>query len=81
MAYALRILKNVGLPCEGITTPGGFGNRALPELAQATAESVRDVFGRRFRTTSGISTTAAKRAWRRASNTRPASTAPIRAAS
>lgn len=44
LAYALEILKNVGLPCEGITTPGGFGNGALPELAQATAESVRDVF-------------------------------------
>jgi hypothetical protein len=44
MAYALRILKAVGLPCEGITTPGGFGNGALPELAQATLESCRDVF-------------------------------------
>ena len=45
MTYALRILKNVGLDCEGITTPGGFGNRVLPELAQATLESCRDVFG------------------------------------
>ncbi len=45
MAYALGILKNVGLRCEGITTPGGFGNRALPQLAQATLQSVRDVFG------------------------------------
>ena len=45
MAYALGILKNVGLDCEGITTPGGFGNRALPELAQATLQSVRNVFG------------------------------------
>ena len=45
LAYALRILKNVGLPCEGITTPGGFGNRARPQLAQATLQSVRDVFG------------------------------------
>ncbi|NQT15692.1 MAG: twin-arginine translocation signal domain-containing protein [Planctomycetes bacterium] len=44
MSYALRILKNVDLPCEGITTPGGFGNRVLPELAQATLESCRDVF-------------------------------------
>lgn len=44
MAYALQILKNVGLPCEGVTTPGGFGNRALPQLAQATLQSVRDVF-------------------------------------
>ena len=26
LAYALRILKNCDLPCEGITTPGGFGN-------------------------------------------------------
>ena len=45
MAYGLRILKNVGLPCQGITTPGGFGIRVLPQLAQATLQSVRDVFG------------------------------------
>jgi hypothetical protein len=44
MTYALRILKNAGLSCEGITTPGGFGNRVLPELAQATLQSCRDVF-------------------------------------
>jgi hypothetical protein len=44
MAYALRILKNAGLECEGITTPGGFGNRALPELAQGTLEACRDVY-------------------------------------
>lgn len=44
LAYALRILKNIDLPCEGVTTPGGFGNRVLPHLAQATFASVRDVF-------------------------------------
>jgi hypothetical protein len=44
LAYSLQILKAVGLPCEGVTTPGGFGARALPELARATQESVRDVF-------------------------------------
>jgi hypothetical protein len=44
MSYALRILKNIGLPCEGITTPGGFGSKARPQLAEATAESLRDVF-------------------------------------
>ena len=44
MAYALRILHNVELPCEGITTPGGFGTRALPELSQATLEACRDVY-------------------------------------
>jgi hypothetical protein len=44
MAYALRILKNVGLECEGITTPGGFGGQNRENLAKATLESCRDVF-------------------------------------
>ena len=44
MAYALRILKNVDFRCEGITTPGGFGNQSLPQLAQGTLEACRDVF-------------------------------------
>ena len=44
MAYALRILKAVGLPCEGITTPGGFGNMVMPALSQATLQSVRAVY-------------------------------------
>ncbi|MBI4903056.1 MAG: hypothetical protein HY820_05435 [Acidobacteria bacterium] len=44
MSYALRILRNVELPCEGITTPGGFAGRVLPALAQATLQSCRDVF-------------------------------------
>lgn len=44
-AYALQILKNIDLPCEGLTTPGGYGNKVLPQLSQATFESVRDVFG------------------------------------
>lgn len=45
IVYALRILRNVDLPCEGITTPGGFGSRARPQLAQATLLACRDVFG------------------------------------
>ena len=44
MGYALRVLKNVGLPCEGITTPGGFGSGVPAELAQATLQACRDVF-------------------------------------
>jgi hypothetical protein len=44
LSYALKILKNAGLTCEGITTPGGFGNRALPELAQGALQACRDVF-------------------------------------
>lgn len=45
LAYALRILKNCDLPCEGITTPGGFGNRVKDKLPQAVFEAVRDVYG------------------------------------
>lgn len=45
LGYALTILKNVGLPCEGITTPGGFGGRVKAELSQAVFQSVRSVFG------------------------------------
>jgi hypothetical protein len=44
IGYALRILKNAGLQCEGMTTPGGFGNRVLPQLARATLEACRDVY-------------------------------------
>jgi len=44
LAYALRILHEVGLPCEGVTTPGGFGAKVLPQLSVATGQAVRDVF-------------------------------------
>lgn len=44
LAYALRILKNCGLPCEGITTPGGFGNRMKSDLPLAVHQALRDVF-------------------------------------
>ncbi len=43
-AYGLRILKNAGLYCEGLTTPGGYGSRALPQLSQSTLEACRDVY-------------------------------------
>jgi hypothetical protein len=44
LAYALQILKNAGLTCEGVTTPGGFGNRARPALSEATLAACRDVY-------------------------------------
>ncbi|MBG0859290.1 MAG: hypothetical protein IQL11_07265 [Bacteroidales bacterium] len=44
-AYALRILKEAGLPCEGLTTPGGYGGRNQDNLALSTLEAVRDVYG------------------------------------
>jgi hypothetical protein len=45
LAYALQILKNCDLPCEGITTPGGFGNLVKSELSLAVHQSVREVYG------------------------------------
>lgn len=45
MAYALRILKNCDLPCEGVTTPGGFGNNVKDKLPLAVFDAVRDVYG------------------------------------
>jgi len=44
LAYALKILKNCDLPCEGITTPGGFGNLVKSELSLGVQQAVRDVF-------------------------------------
>ena len=43
--YALTILKEAGLPCEGLTTPGGYGGRNQDNLAISTLQSVQDVFG------------------------------------
>jgi hypothetical protein len=44
-AYALSILKEAGLNCEGITTPGGYGSKNQNNLALGTMDAVRDVFG------------------------------------
>jgi hypothetical protein len=44
MAFALKVQKNAGLVSEGITTPGGFGNKNRDALARATFQAVRDVF-------------------------------------
>jgi hypothetical protein len=44
LAYSLRILRNCELPCEGVTTPGGFGNLLKSELSLAVQQAVRDVF-------------------------------------
>ena len=44
VAYALRLLKEVGLPCEGVTTPGGFGNRFPEQTALGIRQALADVF-------------------------------------
>jgi hypothetical protein len=45
IAFALKILKNCDLPCDGVTTPGGFGGHVKTELSLAVQEAVRDVYG------------------------------------
>jgi hypothetical protein len=44
-SYALSILKEAGLRCEGLTTPGGYGSRNQDNLALSTLEAVKNVFG------------------------------------
>jgi hypothetical protein len=43
--YALTILKEAGLSCEGLTTPGGYGQHNQDNLALSTLEAVRNVYG------------------------------------
>lgn len=45
IAYSLQILKEAGLHCDGVTTPGGFGHRNIPNLALGTQYAVREVYG------------------------------------
>lgn len=45
IAYALQLIKNLDLPCEGFTTPGGFGNGVKSILSQAAIQAIRGVCG------------------------------------
>ncbi len=45
MAYALQVLKNADLFCEGVTTPGGFASQNKENLAKGTKYAVREVYG------------------------------------
>ena len=45
MAYALQVLKNADLYCEGVTTPGGFASQNKENLAKGTRAAVREVYG------------------------------------
>ncbi|MGH2354329.1 MAG: hypothetical protein ACRDJN_22210, partial [Chloroflexota bacterium] len=45
ITLACQILANVGLPPEGVTSPGGFGGKVLPRYARITGEAVRRVTG------------------------------------
>ena len=43
---ACRILRNVGLPPQGVTSPGGFGGKNLSFYARVAGAAVRAVTGR-----------------------------------
>lgn len=45
IAYSLNVLKGADLYCEGVTTPGGFAHRNIPNLAVGTQHAVREVYG------------------------------------
>ena len=45
IALSCRILANVGLVPEGVTSPGGFGGRTLPFYARVAGAAVRHVTG------------------------------------
>jgi hypothetical protein len=42
--YALTILKEAGLTCEGLTSPGGYGMRNQNNFALGTFDALREVF-------------------------------------
>jgi hypothetical protein len=44
LAYALQILKNIGLPCEGVTSPGGFGSDNKAAYSEAIGQALRSVY-------------------------------------
>ena len=44
IAYALRPLKNAGIDATGVTSPGGFGGKNLPNYSKAVLQACRDVF-------------------------------------
>ncbi len=46
MAVACEILSRVGLPPQGVTSPGGFGGQALPLYARLVGEHCRAATGR-----------------------------------
>lgn len=44
ISYALNVLKEAGFYCDGVTTPGGFCHRNIPNLASATLDGVKENF-------------------------------------
>ncbi len=45
IATSMQILKNAGLPCEGVTSPGGFGTKQEEGYAKASLLAAQQVYG------------------------------------
>jgi len=45
IATAMQLLKNVGIACEGVTSPGGFGRRKEAAYSRAVLDAARRVNG------------------------------------
>ena len=45
IATAMTLLRDAGIPCEGVTSPGGFGSRQESAYAQATLDAAIRVNG------------------------------------
>jgi len=42
---SMQLLKNAGLPCEGVTSPGGFGSQQEDAYAKASLIASQEVYG------------------------------------
>lgn len=47
IAFGLQLLKNVGIPATGVTSPWDFGEKNESEYAKAIAMAMDEVFGRK----------------------------------
>ena len=48
IAHALRLLRDAGVDCTGVTSPWMFGERVVPEYEEAIVAAQREVYGREF---------------------------------
>ncbi|MCB0190042.1 MAG: hypothetical protein KDE31_37480 [Caldilineaceae bacterium] len=45
IAASMQVLKNAGLPCEGVTSPGGFGTQQEEGYAKAILQAAQAIYG------------------------------------
>ncbi|MCB0105364.1 MAG: hypothetical protein KDE53_05635 [Caldilineaceae bacterium] len=45
IAASMQVLKDAGLPCEGVTSPGAFGTKQEESYARAILQAAQEVYG------------------------------------